>query len=305
MLAKRILLILFFGSGTLFAGNAWTLPKEALQVGPWSFSGLYGASFNQTLLRNWNAGGQNSLTAGFILRQSAEFTQDNWAATQLLDAAYALNFQDGIARKMDDKLEYNLRIDQILSGQPLWKLSAFGSFKSQWFRGYAKPNEPDTAYISKFLAPAYALGGIGLTHKDAFLEFYFSPVTAKYTLVHDARLQSQGLFGLLPGESLRQEVGAYFNVRFRRTFSDKLTVDLRTNLFGNYLASPFSVDVDSDLLFVYKATQYLSITLRTQALFDRDVAVKDSNGNGKTDAPGLQLKQLSGVGLTYNFGAIK
>ncbi|MGC6532215.1 MAG: hypothetical protein ACON34_04345, partial [Flavobacteriales bacterium] len=64
-------------------------------------------------------------------------------------------------------------------------------------------------------------------------------------------------------------------------------------------------DVDSDLLLVYKATNYLSITLRTQAIYDRDIIVRDSNGDGKLDAPGIQLKQLSGVGLTYNFGAIK
>jgi hypothetical protein len=45
--------------------------------------------------------------------------------------------------------------------------------------------------------------------------------------------------------------------------------------------------------------------LRTQGIYDRDIAVRDSNGDGKVDAPGIQLKQLSGVGLTYNFGTIK
>ncbi len=93
------------------------------------------------------------------------------------------------------------------------------------------------------------------------------------------------------------------NMRFKRNFPNKLAVDLRTNLFGNYLASPFSIDVDADILLVYKATNHLSITLRTQGIFDRDIAVRDSNGDGKVDAPGIQLKQLSGVGLTYNFGA--
>ncbi len=283
----------------------WRLPSEAITLGPWTFSGLYGATFNQTFLRQWNAGGQNSLNTGFILRQSADYARDKWSATHLLDAAYGLNFQEGIVRKMDDKLEYNLRVDHLISGQPLWKLSGFGSLKSQWYKGFAKPDDPDTAYVSRFLAPGYALAGLGLTHKDDFVEFYFSPVTAKYTVVLDPRLQAQGLFGLSPGQALRQEMGAYMNMRFKRNFPNKLAVDLRTNLFGNYLATPFSIDVDADILLVYKATNYLSITLRTQGIFDRDIAVRDSNGDGKVDAPGIQLKQLSGVGLTYNFGSIK
>ena len=172
----------------------WRLPSEAITVGPWTFSGLYGATFNQTFLRQWNAGGQNSLNTGFILRQSADYARDKWSATHLLDAAYGLNFQEGIVRKIDDKLEYNLRVDHLISGQPMWKLSGFGSLKSQWYKGFAKPGDPDTAYVSRFLAPGYALAGIGLTHKDAFLEFYFSPVTAKYTVVLDPPPPSAGPF---------------------------------------------------------------------------------------------------------------
>ena len=313
---KAFFLVLWAMTASLQAGTpehsrqsasplATKLPTEAMHVGPWTLSGLYGATFNQTLLRNWNAGGQNSLTAGFIFRQSAEYTADRWSANQLLDAAYGMNFQEGIVRKIDDKLEYSLRLDHILSGQPLWKVSAFGSFKTQWYKGYARPGDPDTAYVSRFLAPAYTLAGLGITHKDDQWDLYFSPVTGKQTWVRDARLQELGSFGLLPGQSFRQELGAYFNVRYKKKFTNNISLDLRTNVFGNYLAKPFSVDVDSDLLFVYKATNFLSITLRTQAIFDRDILIRDTNGDGKLDAFGVQWKQLSGVGLTYNFGAIK
>ena len=303
--ALCVAILFSFSAHALRPEPLFRLPSEAITLGPWSFSGLYGATFNQTLLRQWNAGGQNSLNTGFVLRQSAEYASEKWAATQLLDAAYGLNFQEGIVRKIDDKLEYNVRLDHILSGQPLWKLSGFGSFKTQWYRGYAKPEDPDTAYVSRFMAPAYGIAGLGLTHKDDFMELYFSPLTAKYTLVLDPRLQNQGAFGLTSGQALRQEMGAYMNLRFKRNFPNKLAVDVRTNLFGNYLAAPFSVDIDADILVVYKATNHLSITLRTQGIYDRDIAVRDSNGDGKVDAPGIQLKQLSGVGLTYNFGTIK
>lgn len=300
-----VAIILGFSAQAICQEPLFRSPSEAIKVGPWSFSGLYGATFNQTLLRQWNAGGQNSLNTGFILRQSAEYSTEKWAATQLLDAAYGLNFQEGVVRKIDDKLEYNLRLDRILSGQPLWKLSGFGSFKTQWYRGYANPEDADTAYVSRFMAPAYSLAGIGVTHKDEFIELYFSPLTAKYTIVLDPQLQTLGSFGVTSGQSLRQEMGAYMNLRAKRNFPNKLALDLRMNLFANYLAQPFSIDVDADILLVYKATNHLSITLRTQGIYDRDISVRDSNGDGKVDAPGIQLKQLSGVGLTYNFGTIK
>jgi hypothetical protein len=44
------------------------------------------------------------------------------------------------------------------------------------------------------------------------------------------------------------------------------------------------------------------VTLRSQNLFDRDVLLRDTNGDGKLDASGIQTKQFMGLGLTYEFG---
>jgi len=57
----------------------------------WSFPAIYGVSFNQTVLRQWNAGGQNNLAAGAILRQQAIAVRGKWRWEQLLDATYSLN----------------------------------------------------------------------------------------------------------------------------------------------------------------------------------------------------------------------
>jgi hypothetical protein len=56
------------------------------------------------------------------------------------------------------------------------------------------------------------------------------------------------------------------------------------------------------LLLVYKSKSPLSLTLRSQNLFDRDVLLRDLNGDGKLDASGIQTKQFMGLGLTYEFG---
>ena len=289
----RRLLLLALG---LFSGSMWA----AQDTTQWSFPAIYGVSFNQTILRQWNAGGQNNLAAGAILRQQAIAVRGKWRWEQLLDATYSLNIQEGITRKIDDKLEYATRFDYLLREDPFWKVSGFSSFKTQFVKGFAKPG--DTVYVSRAFAPAYGIAGIGLTHKNDGFELYASPVTAKFTWVLDSALSAQGVFGLQPGQRYRQELGLYGNARFQRSFKGGIKMDLRLNAFANYLQAPFSIDVDSDLLLVYKNKGPLSVTLRSQNLFDRDVLLRDTNGDGKLDASGIQTKQFMGLGLTYEFG---
>jgi hypothetical protein len=280
----------------LWSGSLWA----AGDTTQWSFPAIYGVSFNQTVLRQWNAGGQNNLAAGAILRQQAIAVRGKWRWEQLLDATYSLNIQEGVTRKIDDKLEYATRYDYLLREDPLWKLSGFASFKTQFVKGFAKPG--DSVYVSRALAPAYGIAGLGLTHKADGLDLYVSPVTAKFTWVLDSVLSAQGVFGLAPGQRFRQELGLYGNARYQHSFPKGIKMDLRLNAFANYLQAPFSVDLDSDLLLVYKNKGPLSVTLRSQNLFDRDVLLRDTNGDGKLDASGIQTKQFMGLGLTYEFG---
>lgn len=273
---------------------------RAADTTQWSFPAIYGLSFNQTVLRQWNSGGQNNLAAGLIVRQQAISKRGPWRLEQLLDATYSLNIQEGISRKIDDKLEYAARFDYLIRQDPLWKISGFSSFKTQFIKGFAKPS--DSVYVSKALAPAYGIAGLGITHKTEGFDLYASPLTAKFTWVLDSSLSAQGVFGLIPGQEFRQELGLYGNVRYQHTFNGGVRVDFRLNAFANYLQSPFSVDLDSDLLLVYKSKSPLSLTLRSQNLFDRDVLLRDLNGDGKLDASGIQTKQFMGLGLTYEFG---
>lgn len=292
----RRVLLLAIG---LYGGSTFA----AKDTTKWSFPAIYGVSFNQTVLRQWNAGGQNNLAAGAIVRQQAIAVRGPWRWEQLLDATYSLNIQEDVTRKIDDKLEYATRMDYLLREDPLWKVSGFASFKTQFVKGFAKPG--DSVYISKALAPAYGIAGLGVTHKNKGFELYASPVTAKFTWVRDSVLSAKGVFGLAPGQRFRQELGLYGNARYQKSFKSGIKVDLRLNAFANYLQAPFSVDLDSDLLLVYKNKGPLSVTLRSQNLFDRDVLLRDTNGDGKLDASGVQTKQFMGLGLTYEFGKKK
>jgi len=233
-------------------------------------------SFNQTVLHQRNAGGQNNLVGGAILRQQANAMRGKWRWEQLFDATYSLNIQEGITRKIDDKLEYATRHDYLLREDQLWQLSGCDSLKTQFDKGFAKPG--DSVYVSRALAPAYGIAGFGLTHKTDGLDLYASPVTAKFKWVLNSALSAQGVFGLVPGQRFRQELGLYGNARYQYSFKGGIKMDLRLNAFANYLKAPFSIDLDSDLL------------------------LRDTNSDGKLDASGIQTKQFMGLGLTYEFG---
>ena len=194
----RRLLLLALG---LISGSMWA----ASDTTQWSFPAIYGVSFNQTVLRQWNAGGQNNLAAGAILRQQAIAVRGKWRWEQLLDATYSLNIQEGITRKIDDKLEYATRFDYLLREDPLWKVSGFSSFKTQFVKGFAKPG--DSVYVSRAFAPAYGIAGLGLTHKTDGLDLYASPVTAKFTWVLDSALSAQGGVWFDAGPAVPPRIG--------------------------------------------------------------------------------------------------
>jgi hypothetical protein len=272
---------------------------------PWKYSGLYSVSGNQTALRNWNAGGQSSLNIGVVLRQQLKYSRDRLSVHQLLDVNYAGNYQGALFIKTDDKLEYNLRVDHETKKVSEYTFSAFGSLKTQSFDGFSKPTDPDSAYISRFLAPGYGLTGFGMTFKRRGLECYLSPVTGKMTVVNDARLREAGAFGVTPGETFRSEVGAYCNFRYRKEFAPALKLDSRIDLYSNYLQNPLWIDINADVLVLIRAPSFLPVTTRVQSIYDRDILVRDSNEDGKLDASGVQWKQLLGVGLSYTLGAKK
>lgn len=297
MIRQTIALGLFFW---VFLAHAQEDVLDEPEPAEWQFKGTYNVSFNQTLLSQWNAGGQNNTNAGVLIRQGLIYRKNKVRWENLVDLAYGVNYQDDVLRKIDDKLEWNSRFDLIRHQDPLWKWSAFGSFKTQFFHGYSIPG--DSLYASNFLAPAYGLGGLGITHKTNGFDFYASPFTGKWTIVNDARLSDEGAFGVTPGAQLRQELGANINLRWQHSYSKTIKGDLRLNVFENYLEPVLIPDMNGDLLLVFKGEGPLSVTLRSQFIYDGDVMVKDSNGDGKLDAAGLQLKQLTGVGLTYQIG---
>ncbi|MFN3951413.1 MAG: DUF3078 domain-containing protein [Thermaurantimonas sp.] len=273
----------------------------------WLIDGLYNLAIAQTTLTNWAAGGNNNLNITGVLRQRAIKSFNGWKWFNLLEANLGYNFQEDVTIKTDDRLEFTTRLDRSL-GESKWNVSIFGNFRTQFADGFRNPQ--DSMRISTFMAPAYVSYGLGLTNTGVKnLSIYISPVQVKQTFVIDDSLFERNQFfdKTIPNVSLmnrggfRTEMGAFLEFIYKKRFQENVELFSRLNLFSNYLDRPQNIDVNWDNIIVFKLYKYLSVSFQLQMIYDDDVLVKDTSGDGKANAPALQLRQLLGLGLTYSF----
>lgn len=280
---------------------------------PWKHSGLYSLGLTQTALSNWAAGGSNSSNFTVLLKQAATLNKEKNTWFNLLEVNLGYSIQPNQDVKTDDKIEFTTRYDREL-GDKDWSVSAFGNVRTQLLDGFENPGDADSLRISTFLSPAYATYGLGFTNKSVDgLVVYISPATVKNTFVNDSALAARGSFfditapnvsDLATGK-MRWEFGAFVDVIYAKQFNDNLEVSSKLSLFSNYLDRPQNIDVTWEGLILIKANKWLTASLLLNLIYDHDVSVRDSNGDGELNAPGTQFKEVLGVGLSYSFGAFK
>ncbi|MEA2106572.1 MAG: hypothetical protein U9P82_07620 [Bacteroidota bacterium] len=164
-----------------------------------------------------------------------------------------------------------------------------------------KKYEEDTSYvISKFFAPAYLQGALGMEYKPSEV-FYFvlSPVAGKLTMVMDDTLSARGSFVVDAGEKTRLELGGSVTMGVNKEIMKNVTLKSTLGLFTNYLENPQNIDIDSKVAINMKINDYLSANLNTHLIYDDDIKTSDDEGNPR--GAKVQFKEVFGVGLTYNF----
>ncbi len=258
---------------------------------------------SQTSLTNWTAGGQNSLSINGLINVYANYTKgkSNWDNS--LDIGYGLLKQgkDADFIKTDDKIDLVSKYGYKAFGK--WNYAALFNFKTQMTNGYNYPN--DSVIISKFLAPGYILGALGLDYKpnDNFSAF-IAPLTSKITLVNDQALADSGAFGVDPGNKLRSELGGYVRIAFQKELIKNVSFGTKIDLFSNYLNNPQNIDINWETLLMLKANEYLSATLSTLLIYDDDIKIEqDTNDDGVVDSKGprIQFKEVLSIGIALKF----
>jgi hypothetical protein len=297
---KRYLISIVMLATTLVLGAQDTISADTL----WKFSGITSLSLSQLSLTNWAAGGDNSISGNALIKFSPDYDDGTiqWDNDLVLGFGLIRQGSDP-TRKSDDQIELSSKFGYRASKN--WFYSVLLNFKTQFSEGYDKPGEVNRTKISNFMSPGYLSLSAGMDYKpnDKF-SLLLSPVSGKMTFVLDDELSQAGSFGLDPGQTVRAEFGALIKAAFKDEILKNVVLDTKLELFSNYFENPQWVDVNWDVLLTLKVNEYISATLMTQLIYDRDIEFGvDTSGDGVFDTfePRVQFKEILGIGFAYTF----
>lgn len=274
----------------------WAQDEEPLG---WTREGKVSFQVNQVTLHNWNAGGQNSVSAvgRFSYNFGYKTETANWDNS--LKLAYGLQkLGKDELQKIDDQIDFLSQVNRDLKGK--WKYSGLLNFKTQFTEGYNYPN--DSVPISNALAPAYLIASAGFEYKpNKHFRLMLSPLTGKLTMVLDTALSNDGAFGLDTGATTRIELGAFLKASFKKDIMENVNLETKLDLFSNYLENPQNIDVNWETYINMKVNSFLTVSVMTHLIYDHDIMIAYDDSDPSLEGPRTQFKEVLGVGVTYKF----
>jgi hypothetical protein len=270
---------------------------KGYEDGKWVLSGVTGINLSQTALSNWSAGGENTLAGNAYLNGSLLRKSGNWLWQNTLVMEYGIsNNKTNGNRKTNDNINFVTQLGYTQNNVLFYTL--MGDLKTQFYKGYKYPDKEN--YISTFFAPAYSNISLGIDYRPkSNYSIYFSPISAKMTFVEDDYLSDLGSFGVDPGKKFKIEMGAYLKGRIEQEVMENVKVVSSVDFFTSYDDQFGNVDINWDVLVSMKINKFLSATLNTTLKYDNDVKTVDSEGT--SHGAKVQVKEVLGVGLAYNF----
>lgn len=297
LIAMALLVSTMAIAQTTEAEAALKKEKQDLPDG-WQKGGLFSIGFNQLSLTNWAAGGQNSLSGNSLINLFADYKKESLTWNSSLDLGYGLMKQgkDQVI-KTDDKIDLLSKAGMRATHK--WYYAGLLNLKTQMTPGYNYPN--DSVIISKFLAPGYLLGALGIDYvPNENFTMFLAPVTGKITIVNDQVLADAGAFGVEPGKKSRSEFGGYIRALYKRNITENIVFQTKADFFSNYLNEPQNIDVNWETLLLMKAGKFITINFATHLIYDADILFDVEEG-GTGGESKVQFKQLLGVGFSYKF----
>lgn len=282
----------------------------------WVKGGFGALTFAQVSLRNWQGGGEPSISINGIANLYADYKKDRTTWENSLNMGYGLIRQgtkaaSGGLVKSDDQINLVSKVGyRIEKSSEKWFYSGLLDFRTQFDEGLAPDPTGRDSVISKALAPAYLTIGLGIDFKpnDA-LSINYIPLTGKFTYVGVQRLADLGAYGVPAGNKARGEFGSYLRVKYKQDILENVNLDSRLELFTNYVESFGVIDVSWQNALVMKVNKFLTANLFAQIIYDKDIqeeVLLDENlptERRVMDEVGIQFKSVFGVGLSYAIGA--
>ena len=290
--------------GILFLFNIFCVGAQKTEssdrdtLSTWKLKSLYSLSGTQSSFVNWNAGGRNNISLIGNVTASADYNKDKWNwssdATLAFGGIKYLDDADGVdLQKTEDKIDLSSIVGMRISKRFLISINT--GFKTQFADGFTYPN--DSIAVSKFMAPGYLNLALGTDYiKDANFSVFGSPFAAKTTFVMDDSLSQLGAFGVEKGEQIRHEFGAFIKLKWNAKLMKNINMKSKIELFSNYLNNPENIDVNAELVFVFRVNSLFSATAQWNLVYDDDINIRDRNGNF---GPRTQFKSVLGIGISY------
>lgn len=264
----------------------------------WKRTGQATLNLSQVSLSNWVGGGKSSASGISRFDYNAIYEKDRMQWDNTIKAGYGLLKEEGSSViKNEDILELNSKLGYRLNENNLF-YSSFLNFTTQFAPGYRYPDTSNK--ISDILAPAYITIATGIDYQPSeSFSIFFTPLSAKFTIVADDSLSNAGAFGVEPGETFRAEMGATAKFEYKATIMPNVDLNTDLSLFSNYFDQFENVDVNWDVILNMKINTFLSASFSTTLIYDHDILIPvDDQGNmGRR----VQLKQVLGVGFSYRF----
>ncbi len=254
----------------------------------WKLSGISGVNFGQAAMKNWSAGGENSISGNFYLNGSLNYTKDKWSWSNLLNLQYGLIYSDeNDWRKNTDNISFTSKVGYQINSK--WSYAFLVDFNSQFAKGYDYAVSSEN-YISNFMAPAYSNLALGFSYtpNDKYMLF-LSPITARMTFVLDDSLSHIGAFGMDIDQKFRMEPGAYVLATTKQTISENIDIVSKLDMFTPYNKRFGNIDVNWDLLINFKLNKFLTANLSTTVRYYEEEVKK------------VQFKEVFGLGFAYKF----
>ena len=284
-------------------------------ISNWTKENKVGLDISQITFVNWNAGGNNSVSGLVKTQFIRTYSNGNLNWKNELITRYGINKQESqVVKKTDDQFQVNSTFGYRTDTISNWYYAGKFNFNTQFANGFAYPNT-DLA-ISKPFAPAYVFLGIGAEYsrKDLDFNLYLSPLTQKTTFVFDQRLANQGAFGvekavydingdlLREGKNIRNEIGILLTNQWKKELYKNINLEHRLSLYSDYAHNFGNIDIDWQLQFAMIVNEYVKANIGMQLIYDDDIKFKEEvAGVQITKGPRVQLKQMLGVGIQYQF----
>ena len=272
--------------------------KAAAEESPWTKGGVVGATLSQVSLTNWSAGGNGSVAFDLMFNYSLNYKKEKNLWQSRLEFAYGMNYsQVNGPQKTNDKIYLASMYGYELGKN--WYLSALMNFSTQFANGYDYGTDPKT-FVSQFMAPGYLSFGIGATWKPkTWLTATISPAMWRGTFVLNSTLSDAGAFGVDPGKSLLNQIGANLLVELNYDITKNINIYSRLDLYSNYLKKPQNIVTKWDIVLTAKIIKWLSANLTLNMIYDDNV--KFPHADGTPGGAKLQVKEVLGIGLQASF----